>query len=192
MPRPAWRLDARSAEWRAKELHRDARSFRWLNDLRQDTRFAVPRSCAHRVHRGRRRHPRARHRRHTAIFSVVHAVLLDRCRIPVLIGLSGSPQFTRRWERHQNVCRSGELSGSRGPSVPLSDLSNLGTRRPGGCHAERTREAVHLNGVRISPQVMAMLEATPLMGRLLEPREEAAGLTGSRSSVTPCGSAVRC
>src|SRR4029079_6380539 len=33
----------------------------------------------------------------------------------------------------------------------------------------------HLNGVRISPQVMAMLEAAPLMGRLLEPREEAAG-----------------
>src|SRR3954464_14082824 len=25
----------------AKELHRDARSFRWLNDLRQDTRFAA-------------------------------------------------------------------------------------------------------------------------------------------------------
>jgi hypothetical protein len=37
-------------------------------------------------------------------------------------------------------------------------------------------EAVHLNGVRISPQVMAVLEATPLMGRLLEPREEASGL----------------
>jgi hypothetical protein len=37
-------------------------------------------------------------------------------------------------------------------------------------------EAVHLSGVRISPQVLAMLDATPLMGRLLEPREEANGL----------------
>ena len=36
-------------------------------------------------------------------------------------------------------------------------------------------ESVHLSGVEISPQVMAMLGATPLMGRLLEPREETRG-----------------
>ncbi len=36
--------------------------------------------------------------------------------------------------------------------------------------------AVRVTGVEISPQVMTMLEGTPLMGRLLEPAEEASAL----------------
>src|SRR5687767_9855020 len=61
----------------AKELHRDARSFRWLSDLRQDTRFAgralvgAPGFTA--VVMGNLGLGIGAN---TAIFSVVHAVLL--------------------------------------------------------------------------------------------------------------------
>ena len=64
-----------------------------------------------------------------------------------------------------------ELLRSRAKTV-----SNLGTYMPMAVTLSGRGEAVHLSGVRISPQVLAMLEATPLMGRLLEPREEASGL----------------
>jgi putative ABC transport system permease protein len=163
----------------AKELHRDARSFRWLNDLRQDTRFAV---------RALLRAPGFTTvvvgtlalgiGANTAIFSVVHAVLLRSLPYP------GADRFVRIATQFQPNDGSGIKTSVA--SMSFEDLeflrsrsrtlSNLGTYVPEDVTLSGRGEAVHLNGVRISPQVMAMLEATPLMGRLLEPREEAAGL----------------
>jgi predicted permease len=164
---------------RAKELHRDARSFRWLNDLRQDTRFAV---------RALLRAPGFTAvvvgtlalgiGANTAIFSVVHAVLLRSLPYP------GADRFVRIAIQFD----PDDGSGSKTSAAPVSfqdlevlrsrsqTLSNLGTYVPEAVTLSGRGEAVHLSGVRISPQVMAMLEATPLMGRLLEPREEASGL----------------
>ena len=163
----------------AKELHRDARSFRWLSDLRQDTRFAV---------RALLRAPGFTAvvvgtlalgiGANTAIFSVVHAVLLRSLPYP------GADRFVRIAAQFD----PDDGSGIKTSAAPVSfqdlevlrsrsrTLSNLGTYDTEAVTLSGRGEAVHLNGVRISPQVMAMLEATPLMGRLLEPREEAAGL----------------
>jgi putative ABC transport system permease protein len=164
---------------RTKDLHRDARSFRWLNDLRQDTRFAV---------RALLRAPGFTAvvvgtlalgiGANTAIFSVVHAVLLRSLPYPdadrfVRIAIQFDPE---------------DGSGSKTSAAPVSfqdlevlrsrsqTLSNLGTYAQEAVTLSGRGEAAHLSGVRISPQVMAMLDATPLMGRLLEPREEASGL----------------
>ncbi len=162
----------------AKELHRDARSFRWLSDLRQDTRFAaralvgapgftavVIGTLALGIGAN------------TAIFSVIHAVLLRSLPYP------GADRFVRIAAQFD----PDDWSGIKTSAAPVSfqdlevlrsrsrTLSNLGTYGQEAVTLSGRGEAVHLNGVRISPQVMAMLEATPLMGRLLEPREEAAG-----------------
>ncbi len=163
----------------AKELHHDARSFRWLNDLRQDTRFAA---------RALLRAPGFTAvvvgtlalgiGANTAIFSVVHAVLLRSLPFP------GADRFVRIATQFQPDDGGGIKTSVA--SMSFEDLeflrsrsrtlSNLGTYVPEAVTLSGRGETIHLNGVRISPQVMAMLEATPLMGRLLEPREEAAGL----------------
>ena len=163
----------------AKELQRDARSFRWLNDLRQDTRFAA---------RALLRAPGFTAvvvgtlalgiGANTAIFSVVHAVLLRSLPFP------GADRFVRiaiQFDRDDG-------SGIKTSSAPVNfqdfevlrsrsrTLSNLGAYGPEAVTLSGRGEAAHLSGVRISPQVMAMLEATPLMGRLLQPRDETPGL----------------
>src|SRR5688500_13334760 len=163
----------------ARELHRDARSFRWLSDLRQDTRFAaralvgapgftavVIGTLALGIGAN------------TAIFSVVHAVLLRSLPYP------SADRFVRIATQFQPDDGSGIKTSVA--SMSFEDLeflrarsrtlSKLGTYVPEAVTRSGRGEAVHLNGVRISPRVMAMLEAAPLMGRLLEPREEAAGL----------------
>jgi hypothetical protein len=114
----------------------------------------------------------------TAIFSVVHAVLLRSLPFP------GADRFVRIAIQFD----PNDGTGSKTSAAPVSfqdfevlrsrsrTLSNLGTYSLEAVTLSGRGEAAHLSGVRISPQVMAMLEATPLMGRLLEPREEASGL----------------
>jgi putative ABC transport system permease protein len=178
--------DARLAARRAlggvaqvKELHRDARSFRWLNDLRQDTRFAV---------RALLRAPGFTAvvvgtlalgiGANTAIFSVVHAVLLRSLPFP------GADRFVRIAMQFDPEDGSGIKTSAAPMSFPDLEvlrsrsrtLSNVGTYVTEAVTLSGRGEAAYMTGVRISPQVMAMLEATPLMGRLLEPRDEASGL----------------
>jgi predicted permease len=164
---------------RTKDLHREARSFRWLNDLRQDTRFAV---------RALLRAPGFTAvvvgtlalgiGANTAIFSVVHAVLLRSLPYP------GADRFVRVAIQFD----PDDGSGSKTSAAPLSfhdleilrsrsqTLSNMGSYVPEAVTLSGRGEPAHASGVRISPQVLAMLEATPLMGRSLEAREEAPGL----------------
>jgi putative ABC transport system permease protein len=149
----------------AKDLHRDARSFRWLNDLRQDTRFAV---------RALLRAPGFTAvvvgtlalgiGANTAIFSVVNAVLLRSLPFPGadrFVQTSGAPLTFEDLD----VLRSRSRT-----------LSNLGSYDMETVTLSGRGEAAFLSGVRISPPVMAMFEATPLMGRLLQPRDERPGL----------------
>ena len=163
----------------AKERHRDARSFRWLNDLRQDTRFAM---------RAVGRAPGFAAvvavtlalgiGANTAIFSVVHAVLLRDLPYP------GADRFVRIALQFEPDDGSGTKTFAA--PVSLQDLellrsrsrtvSHLGTYGPEAATLSGRGEAVHLAGLRVSPQVLEMLQATPLMGRLLDPREEAPGL----------------
>ena len=176
------RLAARRAlggvAW-AKELHRDARSFRWLNDLRQDARFAV---------RALLRAPGFTAvvvgtlalgiGANTAIFSVVNAVLLRSLPFP------GADRFVRIAMQFD----PDDGSGIKTSDAPMTfedlevlrsrsrTLSNLGTYVQEAVTLSARGEAAHLSGVRISTQVMAMLEPTPLMGRLLQPRDERPGL----------------
>src|SRR4029079_8086902 len=132
-----------------------------LNDLRQDTRFAV---------RALQRAPGFTAvvvgtlaldiGANTAIFSVVHAVLLRSLPFPGadrFIETSGAPMTFQDLE----VLRSRSRT-----------LSNLGSYHMETVTLSGRGEAAFLSGVRISPPVMAMLEATPLMGRLLQPRDE--------------------
>ena len=163
----------------AKELHRDARSFRWLNDLRQDARFAV---------RALRRAPGFTAvvvgtlalgiGANTAIFSVVDAVLLRSLPFPgadrfVRIAIQFDPDDGSGIKTSAAPMRFEDLEVLRSRS---RTLSNLGTYTMEAVTLSGRGEAAQLSGVRISPQVMAMLEATPLMGRSLESRDEAPGL----------------
>ncbi|MGH9159832.1 MAG: ABC transporter permease [Vicinamibacteraceae bacterium] len=162
-----------------KEAHRDERSFRWLEDLWKDTGFAA-RSLMHApgfaavviltlaLGIGG----------NTAIFSVVNAVLLRSLPYP------GADRFVRISRQFELEDGSGTKTVPDGVSLEELELlrsrahsiSNLGTYIPEAVTLTGRDEAVRVNGVRISPPVMAMLGAAPLMGRLFESREERAGL----------------
>jgi predicted permease len=165
---------------RAKDLHRDARSFRWLEDLWRDIRFAA---------RSLTRAPGFTAvvivtlalgiGANTAIFSVVHGVLLRSLPYP------DADRFARIFTQFEPNDGSGTRTSPA--AVFFTDLQLLRTRARTvshlGTYVTETSTmsgrgpAVRVNGVRISPQVMAMLGASPFMGRLLEAREEAPGLS---------------
>ena len=136
----------------AKESHRDARSFRWLNDLRRDARFAV---------RALLRAPGFTAvvvatlalgiGANTAIFSAVHAVLLRSLPFP------GADRFVRIVTEFQPDDGSGIKRSVA--SMSFEDLeflrsrsrtlSNLGTYVPEAVTLSGRGEAVRLSGVRI-------------------------------------------
>ncbi|MPY90723.1 MAG: FtsX-like permease family protein, partial [Luteitalea sp.] len=163
---------------RAKEAHRDERSFRWLEDLWKDSRFAA---------RSLMRAPGFTAvvililalgiGANTAIFSVVNAVLLRSLPYP------DADRFVRISTQFEPDDGSGTKTIPSGVSFEALEflrarahtVSHLGSYIPETVTLSGRDEAVRVSGVRISPQVMAMLGATPLMGRLFESREEYAG-----------------
>jgi putative ABC transport system permease protein len=172
------RLAARRAMGRvslARDLHREARSFGWLDDLRQDVRHAW---------RGLRRTPGFTAiavltlalgiGASTAIFSVVNALLLRPLPYPqserlVRLIATHPPQTPGAAERRGIVRRTAaELKQLQTGARSLShvgilnwDLMNLRGRDP------RLQAAV------VSASVLQLLGVPPLMGRLLTPADEA-------------------
>src|SRR5688572_27028083 len=163
----------------AKDLHRDARAFVWLDDLRQDLRLSL---------RLLRRDPLFTTIAvltlglgigvNTAIFSLVNGVLVrplpyegsERLvRIAEYFPLSatGSPLAPR------TMLNGAELEALQSART-LSDVGVYGGR-PFSMTLARPDGAIRLAGEQISPAVFRMLRARPILGRIFEPREDMPG-----------------
>jgi putative ABC transport system permease protein len=161
----------------AKDLHRDARSFAWLEDVLGDVKYTV---------RTLRRTPGFTAvsvltlalgiGANTAIFSVVNAVLLrplpyDHADRLVRVVMTVSAQTTGSTVRRDPVRLSAaELEQVRSNARTLSKvgvvdatLMNLRGRDP------------RLQGAIVSAEFFEMLRARPLLGRVITAADEAAG-----------------
>ena len=165
-----------------KELHRDARSLMWLDDLRRDLRYAL---------RALRRSPGFTGvavltlalgiGANTAIFSVVHTVLLRP------LPYKDADRFVRIIDR---VTPSDVGAGvARVPGVSVSELMMLRARSHTlsqiGVYLQTSvtlmgrDEAIRLEGTRLSPPVFSMLGVQPSIGRSFEPQDEQPGADAS-------------
>ena len=163
----------------AKDLHRDARSFVWLDDLRWDLRYAA---------RGLRRTPAFTIMvvatlalgvgANTAIFSVVKAVLLRP------LPYYNSDQLVRIFESivpsegstipvRVSPMDSSQLVVLRSKSQTLSDVGLYGV--PVTMWLTGLQQGVRLNGIRLSPSIFSMLGGQAILGRPFESREEISG-----------------
>ena len=163
----------------AADLHRDARSFAWLDDLQRDLRHAV---------RMLARSPGFTAvalltlglgiGATTAVFSVVNGVLLtplpypepDRLvRVfgppPTIAGIDGPPS------------RLIDLPSQTYETLRLTDraFSHVAGYLPITLTMTGQGEAVRLVGSQVSAAVFPMLGIRPLIGRTFEPNEEATG-----------------
>jgi predicted permease len=161
----------------AKDLHRDARSFPWLEDLRQDVRHSA---------RSLRRSPGFTTvavltlalgiGANTAIFSVVNAVLLrprpyaqpDRLvRLFVTLPPEASP--TRAPLRTQGGLTDAEVGEVRSRSQSLAGIGSLWY----GLVAISGREdASALGAIGMGASIFQMLDVRPLLGRVIDARDE--------------------
>jgi putative ABC transport system permease protein len=159
-----------------KEQHREARSFGALGDLRRDVIYAL---------RMLRRAPGFTFvavivlalgiGANTAIFSVVHTVLLTP------LPYHNADRFVRLMEQPDST----DSPSRRFAGVTRSELdtlrsrartvSHLGVYVPTTMTLSGPGEAAHVDGIKISPTVFAMLGETPRIGRTFEPGEEAHG-----------------
>ena len=176
------RLAARRAMGSAalvKDLHRDARAFVWLDDLRQDLRLSV---------RLLRRGP---------VFTAI-AVLTLGLGIGVTTAIfslvNGVLVRPLPYEGSEHLVRIAEYFPPSGTGSPLAPrtlingaelealesartLSNVGIYggRPFSMTLAKPEGAVRLAGEQISPAVFPMLRARPILGRVFEPREDEPG-----------------
>jgi putative ABC transport system permease protein len=162
----------------AKDLHRDARSFVWVEDLRRDCRHAVV---------ALRRSPGFALSvvvtlalgvgATTAIFSVVYAVLLrplpypDADRLVYLFEESPPANNLVRPDRRPALSVA-ELDAFRSNT---RTLSRVGVQVASTATIAYADQAVRLSGSRISPAFLSMLGALPQLGRLFDARDEATG-----------------
>jgi predicted permease len=161
----------------AKDLHRDARSFVWIEDCRRDVRHAV---------RGLQRSPGFTAAviltlalgigANTAMFSVINAVLLRP--LPY-------PDADRLVYLVEEV-PAGDGGGSeRRPAMDLQTfaefrahvrtLSDVSVQHSTTMTLATSRETVRLIGSRVTPSFFTLLGARPLLGRIFESGDEAAG-----------------
>src|SRR5258706_2987190 len=161
----------------AKEQMRDAWMFRWLEDwvldcrfalrgLRQDRSFTLIALLTLALGIGA----------NTAIFSTVHAVLLQP------LPFKGADRLVRFTET---------LPASRGPSIrfPGMDLVELDTLRahtqtlshivvvvPATMTWARGDDPIRVQGTQVSPTVFPMLDAQAQLGRTFEEQDETAAV----------------
>ena len=179
------RDDARLAARRAmgsvaltKDLHRDARSFVWLDDLRRDLRHGL---------RGLRRNPGFTIAvvltlalgvgANTAIFSVVNAVLIRPLPYP------NADRLVYLFE---------EFPAADGTSTPdrraamdaqtiadfrahVRTLSDVAVQESTTLTMATSIETVRLVGSKVSPAFFSLLGAKPELGRVFESRDEMVG-----------------
>lgn len=164
---------------RTRELQRDARSFPWLEDLRRDVPYAL---------RGLRRTPALAAAAvvtlalgigaTTAVFSVVHAV--------VLTPLGYSPHSGRlvRLRAHLPADpASGAPARSTFVLMTPADVETVQQRTHLVSHVALIsatvmglaghEDAARLGAVRASASVFPLLDTPPLLGRVLDPGDEA-------------------
>jgi putative ABC transport system permease protein len=166
--------DARHAAHRAyggvelaKELHREARSFRWIEQRLTDMRYGA---------RGLRRTPgftvlavttlALGIGANTAIFSVVNAVLLrplpymDPGRLVTLLHGGSDPVAVANYIDWRDQSRSFEAMGA----ADYWTVNLSGTDSP-----------EHLLGLQVTQSLMPMLGIEPMLGRLFSPGEDQPG-----------------
>lgn len=181
MTRDEARLAARRAMGSvalAKDLHRDARSFVWMEDLVRDVRLAL---------RGLRRTPGFTAiaagtlalgiGANTTIFSVVHAVLLrpaspDAALVRLFINLPAAASPTGKPLRTPDGITDTEMAELRARSRTLAHVGTVGL---GLVRLTGHDEASRIQAIRVSASVFPMLGARPLLGRAIEPTDETGG-----------------
>ncbi len=156
----------------AKELHREARSLPWVENLMKD------------VHYGARNLLRSPGftavavialalgiGANTAIFGVVNSVLLrpldyrDADRLVTVLHNGTQPVATANYLDWRDQSRSFEAMGAAdawGPNVTAIDASD-------------TRPAEHLSGLKVTQNLLPLLGVPPLMGRLFLKGEDQEG-----------------
>jgi putative ABC transport system permease protein len=162
-----------------RELHRDARSFRWISDFGQDARYAV---------KTLRKTPGFTATAvltlaigigaNTAILSIVHALLLrplpykDSDRLVQLVVHVPDPSSGTS-VRVPGTMSIGEVLELRPRTSPLS---HVGLHAPILSTLSGRREASHVQGTLVEPELLAMLGVQPLTGRLFGTPEKDSGI----------------
>jgi len=161
-----------------KDLHRDARSFVWLEDLRRDLRHGL---------RGLRRNPGFTAAviltlalgigASAAIFSVVNAVLVRPLPYP------DSDRLVYLFEEFPAADGTG--TPNRRPAMDVQTvaafrthvrtLSDVAVQESTTMTMAGSGETVRLIGSKASPSFLRLLGAQPTLGRTFETRDEAAG-----------------
>jgi predicted permease len=165
----------------AEDLHRDARSFVWLDDLRRDLLYSARAFWRFRgfsaivvltlaIGIGA----------NTAIFSAVHAVLLAPLPYP------HSEQIVRVWENVPGTeIGDGKGSDRRYPAMDVRDLLEVSARArtvthvanygPAQATATIGTDTTRLEGFSVSGDWFPLIETAPLLGREIGPADAAAG-----------------
>jgi len=159
----------------AQDLHRDARTFAWVDDARRDAAHGL---------RSLRRTPGFTTiavvtlalgiGANTAIFSVISAVLLrplpyrDADRLVQLF----APDTERGLPRAARAIPPAPFGVLRAPSRSFSHVAGYVLT---SATLTGQGDAVRLAGVQITASVFPMLGISPLLGRPLEPSQEFAG-----------------
>jgi predicted permease len=161
----------------AKDLHRDARSFAWVEDLRQDLRHGL---------RALRRTPGFTFvavltlalgiGANTAIFSVVNTVLLrpvsyshpDRL-VRLFVNLPASATASRTPMRVQSYVTAVELAEIRSRSTALAGIGAMGFDLV--AISDRA-DAARLPVMRATSAVFGMIDARPAIGRTIDVRDD--------------------